>query len=118
MTQQNVVVSDPKSGINLTIPMKVPVSKPPPGPGSCITISRKTLLEINGNNSARINSWVESMRASSPTHHKSTPAISDDLNSWMVSLKKKNKQLSCNYIYNSSIIITQRIMTPYICMYQ
>lgn len=92
MTQQNVVVSDPKSGINLTIPVKVPVSmsvttatqKPTPGPGSCITVSRKTLLEINGHNSARINSWVESMRASSPTHHKSTP-LSDDLNSWMVS---------------------------------
>ncbi|KAM3290028.1 putative trehalose-phosphate phosphatase J isoform X1 [Capsicum chacoense] len=91
MTQQNVVVSDPKSGINLTIPVKVPVSmsvttatqKPTPGPGSCITVSRKTLLEINGNNSARINSWVEAMRASSPTHHKSTP-LSDDLNSWMV----------------------------------
>lgn len=94
MTQQNVVVSDPKSGINLTIPVKVPVSnssalfttaaqKPPPGPGSCITISRKTLLEINGNNGARINSWVEAMRASSPTHHKSSSPLSDDLNSWM-----------------------------------
>lgn len=112
MTQQNVVVSDPKSGINLTIPVKVPVSnssalfttaaqKPPPGPGSCITISRKTLLEINGNNSARINSWVESMRASSPTHHKSSPALSDDLNSWMV---RKNFM---QFIVN----IPQRIMT-------
>ncbi|XP_055833846.1 probable trehalose-phosphate phosphatase J isoform X2 [Solanum dulcamara] len=95
MTQQNVVVSDPKSGINLTIPVKVPVSnssalfttaaqKPPPKPGSCIAISRKTLLEISGNNSTRINCWVESMRSSSPTHHKSSPALSDDLNSWMV----------------------------------
>ncbi|KAK4356667.1 hypothetical protein RND71_025638 [Anisodus tanguticus] len=81
MTQQNVVVSDLKSGINLTIPVKVPVSKPAPAPGSCITISRKTLLEINGN---KINSWVDSMRASSPTHHKSTPPLSDDLTSWMV----------------------------------
>ncbi|KAK4366762.1 hypothetical protein RND71_014642 [Anisodus tanguticus] len=80
MTQQNVVASNPKSGINLTIPVKVSVSKPPPAPGSCITISRKTLLEINGN---KINSWVDSMRASSPTHHKSTP-LSDDLTSWMV----------------------------------
>ncbi|XP_059308079.1 probable trehalose-phosphate phosphatase H [Lycium ferocissimum] len=84
MTQQNVVVSDPKSGINLTIPVKVAVAaqKPPPAPGSCITISRKTLVEINGN---KINSWVDSMRASSPTHHKSsTPPLSDDLTSWMV----------------------------------
>lgn len=118
MTQQNVVVSDPKSGINLAISVKLQVpsnspalfttavQKPPPAPGSCITISRKTLVEINGNNNgARINSWVDSMRASSPTHHKSTPPLSDDINSWTVSSKTKDKTLSCSYTMPATYLL-------------
>ncbi|KAA8530879.1 hypothetical protein F0562_005497 [Nyssa sinensis] len=91
MTKKNVVVSDAKSGLNMAISVDVSKSslfttaaqKKPAGPGGFITISRKQLLqnlEINGG--ARVNSWVDSMRASSPTHIKSTP-LSDDQNSWI-----------------------------------
>ncbi|KAL3613406.1 hypothetical protein CASFOL_042669 [Castilleja foliolosa] len=95
MTNQNVVVPDGKSGINVTITVAVSGSslfstaaqKPPPAPGTnYITISKKKLLQnldINaGAGSARINAWMDSMRASSPTHIKSSAgAISDEYQS-------------------------------------
>ncbi|XP_052195221.1 probable trehalose-phosphate phosphatase J [Diospyros lotus] len=70
MAKQNVVVSDTTSGINMAIKvaMSPAAQKPPVAPGGYITISRTKVLEIN----------VESMRASSPTHLKSTPSFSDD----------------------------------------
>ncbi|XP_009797815.1 probable trehalose-phosphate phosphatase J isoform X2 [Nicotiana sylvestris] len=81
MTKQNVVDSDAKAGVN-TATFTAAVQKPPPAPGSCINISRKTLVEINSG--PRINNnWVDSMRASSPTHHKYT-SLSEDNTSWMV----------------------------------
>uniref|UniRef100_A0A5B7AQ92 Trehalose 6-phosphate phosphatase n=1 Tax=Davidia involucrata TaxID=16924 RepID=A0A5B7AQ92_DAVIN len=91
MTKQNVVVSDTKSSLNMAITVAVSNSslfttaaqKPP---GGYITISRKKLLqnlEINGG--ARINAWVDSMRASSPTHINSTRPLSEDQSSsWIV----------------------------------
>ncbi|KAK3033395.1 hypothetical protein RJ639_033902 [Escallonia herrerae] len=91
MTRQNVVASEVTSDINMAIAVAVSkssmfasaVQKPPAVP--YITISRKKLLqnlEISGG--ARVTSWVDSMRASSPTHHKSTPSLSDDQSSWML----------------------------------
>ncbi|KAL6523705.1 hypothetical protein OROGR_017308 [Orobanche gracilis] len=91
MTKQNVVVSD-GSGMNMAITVAVSGSsvyttaaqKPPPAPGThYITLSKKKLLqnlEINGTGAggARINPWVDSMRASSPTHVKSDASISDE----------------------------------------
>ncbi|XP_059432249.1 probable trehalose-phosphate phosphatase J isoform X1 [Corylus avellana] len=93
MTKQNVLVSDTKSTFNMAI---LPISnssiftraaqKPPAAPGGYISISRKKLLknlEINGE--ARINTWVDSMKASSPTHIKATPSLADhDQSSWIV----------------------------------
>lgn len=82
MSGQNVVISDAKSGLNMSI--TVAVTKPPAGPGY-ISISRKKLLknlEING--ATRINAWVDSMRASSPTHLKSTASLAEDQSSWML----------------------------------
>ncbi|XP_027335087.1 probable trehalose-phosphate phosphatase J isoform X2 [Abrus precatorius] len=82
MTQQNVVVSDPKSGVSLSV-FTTPPQKPPAAPGGYISISRRRVLknlEINGGQ--RINAWVESMRASSPTHLKSTPSLSQEHTSW------------------------------------
>ncbi|XP_059318040.1 probable trehalose-phosphate phosphatase H [Lycium ferocissimum] len=79
MTKQNV--SDPKSGANSAMYGAVVAKMPPAPPGSCMNISRKTLVEINGG--PRINSWVDSMRASSPTHHMST-SLYEDKTSWMV----------------------------------
>lgn len=97
MTKQNVVVSDTKSGMNMAITVAVTNSsifttaaqKPPTVPGTYITINQKKLLqnlEINTSGTTRINAWVDSMRASSPTHIKSTPPahLSDDHSSWMV----------------------------------
>ncbi|KAL1831464.1 hypothetical protein DCAR_0101439 [Daucus carota subsp. sativus] len=53
-----------------------------------MTISRKKLLhnlDINGGSTERINTWVDSMRASSPTHYKSNPSLAQDhLKSWML----------------------------------
>ncbi|KAL5171085.1 putative trehalose-phosphate phosphatase J [Glycine soja] len=83
MTQQNVVVSDTKSGVSLTVFSTT--QKPPAAPGGYISIPRRRVLknlEINGGQ--RINAWVESMRASSPTHHKSTPSLSQEHNSWIL----------------------------------
>lgn len=95
MTKQNVLVPEMKSGINLAITMAMSNSsiltmasqKPPAAPGGYIPISRKGFLknlEINGE--GRINAWVDSMRASSPTHIKATPSLVDhhDQSSWIV----------------------------------
>lgn len=90
MTKQNVVVSEAKSGISMAIAVAVANSalfttaaqKPPTVPGTYITISKKKLLQnLEINSGAKINSWVDSMRASSPTHLKSTPPLSDDQSS-------------------------------------
>ncbi|CAM8936054.1 unnamed protein product [Rhodiola kirilowii] len=105
MTNQNVVVSDlSHSGIGMTITLAITNSviypssaqKPPPSPGSYITISRKfpaKKIETTNNETAhhgtnKINAaWVDSMRASSPTHFRpSASIISDakDYSSWMI----------------------------------
>jgi trehalose 6-phosphate phosphatase len=82
MTQQNVIVPETKSAINR--PVAGP-HKPPAVPGGFIPIPRRRVLknlEINGGQ--RINAWIDSMRASSPTHAKSTPALPEQHNSWIV----------------------------------
>ncbi|XVF58953.1 hypothetical protein PTKIN_Ptkin07bG0107900 [Pterospermum kingtungense] len=76
------VISDAKSALNMSITVTVSVQKPPAPPGY-ISISRKKLLQnLDINAGARLNAWVDSMRASSPTHIKSTPALTDDQGSW------------------------------------
>ncbi|PIA51820.1 hypothetical protein AQUCO_01000001v1 [Aquilegia coerulea] len=96
MTKQNVVVSDVKSGLAITVAVSnsslfsSAVQKPLTTPGGYITISRSKLLkkleETGGVTEGRINAWVESMRASSPTRIR--PAVSltpnRDENSWML----------------------------------
>ena len=98
MTNQNVVISNSESGINMSITVAVSNSsifattaqKPPPAPGGCgggggyISISRTKILkdlDVNGG-------WIESMRASSPTHVKSLSSLSaagdHHHNSWTV----------------------------------
>ncbi|GMI67955.1 trehalose-6-phosphate phosphatase I [Hibiscus trionum] len=68
------VVSDAKS------------AQKPPAPPGFLSISRKKLLQnLEINAGARVNAWVDSMRASSPTHIKSTPSIADDGGSWNLS---------------------------------
>ncbi|KAL2343041.1 hypothetical protein Fmac_004326 [Flemingia macrophylla] len=71
MTQQNVVASKTKS-----------VAQKPQG---YIPIPRRRVLknlEINGGQ--RINAWVDSMRASSPTRVKSTSSLAEEHSSWIL----------------------------------
>ncbi|XP_062098927.1 probable trehalose-phosphate phosphatase J [Humulus lupulus] len=92
MTNQNVVVQDAQVAINMAINVAVSNSglfttatqKPPSAPGGYISISRRkflTNIEINGG--ARINTWVDTMRCSSPTHIKAAAPLSDDKSSWI-----------------------------------
>ncbi|KAI7752938.1 hypothetical protein M8C21_014278 [Ambrosia artemisiifolia] len=87
MTKQKVVVADAKSAVN-TAAVEVPpplftadVKKPPLNPGGFITVNKRKLLEnIEINGGTRINTWVESMRASSPTSNR---RVSQDQMTWM-----------------------------------
>uniref|UniRef100_A0A9I9CSF2 Trehalose 6-phosphate phosphatase n=1 Tax=Cucumis melo TaxID=3656 RepID=A0A9I9CSF2_CUCME len=86
----NVVISESKSSINMAITVTVSNSsifqataqKPPAGPssttgGGYISISRSTKLVQQPDGRARIKTWVDSMRASSPSRIKPTPSLSD-----------------------------------------
>ncbi|XP_022741252.1 probable trehalose-phosphate phosphatase J isoform X2 [Durio zibethinus] len=76
------VFNDGKAVLNMSITVTVSAQKPP-APHGYISISRKKLLQnLEINTGARVNAWVDSMRASSPTHIKSTPSLSDDQGSW------------------------------------
>ncbi|KAI9116918.1 hypothetical protein K1719_011917 [Acacia pycnantha] len=105
MTQQNVVVSDANSRINLqaltaavsnsfnfsTAPHK-PLATPTGGAvAGFIAISRNKFLKtLDINGAAKINSLVDSMRASSPSRHHSstttltTSPIDPQHNSWIL----------------------------------
>ncbi|OVA01212.1 Trehalose-phosphatase [Macleaya cordata] len=99
MTKQNVMISEKNSTSGLMTTITVAMSnsslfssaaqKPPARPGGgYLAISRKKLLkqlEIEG--SARINAWVDSMKASSPTHIKSSACLAstdDHQRSWIL----------------------------------
>ncbi|XP_043711353.1 probable trehalose-phosphate phosphatase J [Telopea speciosissima] len=95
MTNQNVVVSDASSAINMSIPVansslfsSSAGQKPPPVPGTSLSISKKKKLlkKLELGTTPRINAWVDSMRASSPTHTKSTASLSgpEELGSWIL----------------------------------
>ncbi|GMN45303.1 hypothetical protein TIFTF001_014495 [Ficus carica] len=79
MTNQNVVVSDAKGpAIAVAVPNQSLFAS---APGGCITISRNKLQRVDtfGGGGARISSWVDSMRASSPPRTtKSSTTLSDD----------------------------------------
>ena len=83
-----VAVSESKNqtrSMNMTSNLGILSQKPPPVPSKYISIpmcERQLLkdLDINGG------SWVESMRASSPTHLKSTPSLNASDSLSLVSL--------------------------------
>lgn len=107
MTNQNVVISDCNSGINVVVAMansswvsSMTSELPKPaagggvgggGGGGYINMSKKNLsknIEIsNGGRAKRVNAWVDSMRASSPnttsslfeTHHHKAWIVSPPL---------------------------------------
>lgn len=97
MTKQNVVVSDTDSQImNMAISVAVSNSsifsaaaeKPPIAPGGYISISRKRVMNLKNldiiNGGERITSWVDAMKASSPTHIQSTTCLMKGQSSWML----------------------------------
>ncbi|KAF3643236.1 putative trehalose-phosphate phosphatase J [Capsicum annuum] len=81
MTKQNV--SGPKSGVNPAM-FAAAVTKAPLL-GSCINdiTSKSTFVEMTGGPRI-IKSWVDSMRASSPTHDYMFTTLYEDRTSWMV----------------------------------
>ncbi|KAJ4967301.1 hypothetical protein NE237_019150 [Protea cynaroides] len=91
MTKQNVVVSDANSPINMAITAAVLKSagrKPPTVPGNYIGKSKKKLLKnLEIGTGPRISTWIDSMRASSPTHMKSAASFSandEEHGSWIL----------------------------------
>ncbi|KAL8472083.1 hypothetical protein ACS0TY_029346 [Phlomoides rotata] len=82
MKNQNMEISTAVSG---SAALFTPAAQRPPAvPRKYITISKKKLLQnLDINNGGRINTWLDSMRASSPTHIKS-PSLSDDQDSWIL----------------------------------
>ncbi|TYI50532.1 hypothetical protein E1A91_D12G107900v1 [Gossypium mustelinum] len=80
---KNVMITDAKSVLNMSITVTVSAQNPLASPGYKISIKTKKLLQnreiISG---ARVNAWVDSMRASSPTHTKSTSSVTDDQVTW------------------------------------
>ncbi|KAF7816956.1 Trehalose-phosphate phosphatase [Senna tora] len=94
MTNQNLVVSDVESGINSLIEMAVSISKSPmlavPESlavlGAILGASQKKLVKRLEDEGAppKVNAWIDSMRASSPTRLKSTlpPSQNQLFHSW------------------------------------
>ncbi|CAL5332825.1 unnamed protein product [Camellia sinensis] len=87
MTNQNVVVSDAKSGIGLAL-FSSAVAKPPAAAaqgGGFVAIPRKKPLKKleTGSGAARISAWVDSMRASSPTRKPLSESEDQIKSSWI-----------------------------------
>ncbi|KAJ4954032.1 hypothetical protein NE237_030864 [Protea cynaroides] len=87
MTKQNVVVSDANSAINMEITLAASNSslfsssgQKPPNP------KKKFLKKLEIKTGPKINAWVDSMNASSPTHIKSSASLSanEEHGSWIV----------------------------------
>ncbi|KAJ7959032.1 Trehalose 6-phosphate phosphatase [Quillaja saponaria] len=90
MTNQNIAVPDVKARIRMAIAMAI--SKPEfPALGGFLAISQKKLLKRLENGGgrgggAKVSTWIDSMRASSPTRIKSTIPISEtqEKSSWIL----------------------------------
>ncbi|GJT51226.1 hypothetical protein Tco_0977383, partial [Tanacetum coccineum] len=80
MTKQKVMVGDGKSVLAVVpnVLFTTDVKKPPLMPDGYIKISKKKLLQnLEITSGARINAWIESMRAFSPTFNR------QDKTTWM-----------------------------------
>ncbi|XP_048426855.1 probable trehalose-phosphate phosphatase J isoform X2 [Pyrus x bretschneideri] len=113
MTKQNVVVSEADAEImNMAISVAVANSslftavaeKPPVGPPGYISISRKRFMNLKNldsfNGAERMNSWVDSMRASSPTHIKSSSFLKEY---WIIIDASKGKQIVMFLDYDGTL---------------
>ncbi|XP_021900663.1 probable trehalose-phosphate phosphatase D [Carica papaya] len=96
MTNQNVVLSDARSGIDVRITVSLsnsslfsaPVPQPLREPDGFLGIPRKKILKTldSDKGGQKINSWVDSMRASSPSREKTTTSLveNEEQSSWIV----------------------------------
>lgn len=84
MTNQNVIISDPRSGFDSSLLSLSPaVPGPLPQPGRFIAVpAKRSFKNIDSTDAARITALLDSMRASSPTRRSSE---TENLNSWIVS---------------------------------
>jgi hypothetical protein len=79
MTKKNVLVPElSNGGVSVAAAVAATISYPPPRGGGAggMTMKKKFVtaqLELSG---ARVNGWVESMKASSPTHAKAAVGLS------------------------------------------
>ncbi|THF97598.1 hypothetical protein TEA_007600 [Camellia sinensis var. sinensis] len=106
MTNQNVVVSDAKSGIGLAL-FSSAVAKPPPAAaqgGGFVAIPRKKPLKKleTGSGAARISAWVDSMRASSPTRKPLSESEDQIKSSWIKQLHHPSALTMFEQIINAS----------------
>ncbi|KAL8199609.1 hypothetical protein R6Q57_013177 [Mikania cordata] len=97
MTKQKLVAGDAKSGVDTVVEenglFTAEVKKPPVVPVGYVTVPKKKLLqnlEINGG--TRVNAWVESLRASSPTSNRIS---NQDQTTWMV--------CNCIYVFSNGL---------------
>lgn len=100
MTNHNVIVQEMGMAVAAAVANSYPCLPPrrcggaaAHAGGSAMSIKKSFLssLELSG---ARVNAWVESMKASSPTHAKALASSIDDVNTvWMVSCIQNNKPL-------------------------
>lgn len=100
MTNQNLVVPDVKSRINTIIEVAVSMSNSTILPSTAVPESlvvlggifgkkiMKRLDDGGGKSGVKVNAWIDSMRASSPTRVKSSLPNSQNqnLSSWDVSI--------------------------------
>ncbi|KAF3650259.1 putative trehalose-phosphate phosphatase J [Capsicum chacoense] len=84
MTNQNVIMSDPRSGFDSSLLSFSPaVPGPLPQPGRFIAVpAKKSFKNIDSADAARITALLDSMRASSPTRRSSE--THENLKSWIV----------------------------------
>ncbi|PHU20313.1 Trehalose-phosphate phosphatase B [Capsicum chinense] len=84
MTNQNVIMSDPRSGFDSSLLSFSPaVPGPLPQPGRFIAVpAKKSFKNIDSTDAARITALLDSMRASSPTRRSSE--THENLKSWIV----------------------------------
>lgn len=127
MTNQNVVVASDRKFSNIGLKITVTLtnstlfsgadSKALPAPGGgFITISRKNILrkptDTTDQGGNKINAWVNSLRASSPTRLKSSVAFSpqtEEQTSWIVSTYLPTHSQRSIYVYTQ--VRTQKVIS-------
>ncbi|MCD9646436.1 hypothetical protein HAX54_036258 [Datura stramonium] len=102
MTNQNVIISDPRSGFDSSLLSFSPaVPGPLPQPGRFIAVpAMKSFKNIDSAEAARITALLDSMRASSPTRRSSRAQTS--INLWW----RKQKSIPAAKVENNKFCLS------------